>query len=153
MTACLNLPLRERYALRRTAAHNVLNFDRSGRNAHHFVAAVHNLALACNENIVPLGKENLFRFALLAGETKKFQRNWWSCRYGRRLPDFGIVWPDRSRSQWRGNHRIRLRYKNVPSRTFVLDLLGGCQLREVKSRVEALRTTFLFRRGRVGTAP
>src|SRR5258706_2650710 len=137
--------LRQRYALRRAADYQVLDFYRGRRNSHYLVTAVDNLALTRNENVLSLGKKNLFGLSRMAGETKKFQRNrrgWCRCLY---LDDlvFRVV-VCRSSAPWCGNHGIRLRHENVSSRALVLDLLGQGELIEVQCGIETLRSVLLL---------
>src|SRR5580692_4856554 len=140
----LPLTLGQRNALRRTASHYVLNIHRARRNSHHLVAPVDNLTFPGNENVFPLGKKNLLRFSRLIRESKKLQGNRRLRSQRGRLPRRIFLRICLARSQRRGNYRLGLRYKDVSSRPFILDLFSGGQLLQVQRRVEALRRALLL---------
>jgi len=75
----------------RTAAHYVLNLHRRRRRFESLCNAIDNLAFTSDENVLSLGKENLFRFSGLIRETEKLQRNWGLCRDSRDLIRLGII--------------------------------------------------------------
>src|SRR5580658_684803 len=126
MTASRRIPLGQRYALRRTADHQVLDLNRCGGNSHNLVAAVDDLALARYENVSVLGKKNLPGLSRLAGEAEELQRYWRLLCHSRRcvyriLP-IRVAFVRCAVGLRNGNHGVRLRYENISSRTFVLDL-------------------------------
>src|SRR5580693_9031489 len=57
MTASRRIPLGQRYALRRTADHQVLDLNRCRGNSHNFVAAVDDLALSGMKTSVSLERK------------------------------------------------------------------------------------------------
>src|SRR5258707_5260789 len=130
-------PLRERDVLRRAATHHILDLNGIGRDVYYLVAAVHNVAFARNENILALGEKDFPGLAGLIRETEEFERNRRRWRRLGRDIDFrrrvGLAWCPRLR-----DYRIRLRHKNVPSRTCVFYLLSSGQHLQLQCRVQVL---------------
>src|SRR5271170_191982 len=126
MTGSRRVPLSQRYVLRRTADHQVLDLNRCTGNSHNLVAAVDDLALAGNENVRVLGKKNLSGFSGLAGEAEELQGYWKLLRHSRwriyRILSVRLAFVRCAVALRNGNHGIRLGYKNVSSRAFVTHL-------------------------------
>src|SRR5579863_5510131 len=139
-----NLPLSQRDVLRRTAAHNVLNLHRRRRDSQHLVASIDNLAFARDEYILTLGEENFLRLAWLAREAEKLQRNRWRWCHRRRRPRLILRVVCGARSYGCRNRSVRLRNKNVSSRSLIRNVLGRSQLCKVQSGVETLRCSFFL---------
>src|SRR5580700_1106470 len=126
MTASRRIPLGQRYALRRTADHQVLDLNRCRGNSHNLVAAVDDFALAGYEYVSVLGKKNLPGFSRLAGEAEELQGYRKLLCHNRRrvyrILSTRLAFVGCAVGLWNGNHGVRLRYENVSTRAFVSHL-------------------------------
>ena len=110
---------------------HVLNGDRGGRDLDDFVAAVHNIALAGDEDVFTLRQKNSLSLSRLAGESEELQVD----RRRRRRWRRQIIL---LRFLNRGSNRLRnvfFRTEYIATGARVFHVFAGCQQRQIKRRI------------------
>src|SRR5262249_8084324 len=151
MARCCDQPIRSSCVqgnILAVIAQDIENFDRIGRDAHDFVAAIYDVAFRRDEYVFIFGQKDSFRSVwAVRGEAIELQIARRRKRSGRWSALYLRPGLDRRSNDFRDLHKHS---KDIPPCSLVLRILAAFQQISVKRWIERCDRTWLLRAGQAG---